>query len=82
MGLIFQKESFKSIFLQQWSRYVPAIIQYAEQSPRKSVKRKITLEGQCTVNHLEPQSSQRCQENGKSMVYSCFCLLRYLEDKG
>ena len=52
MGLIFQKESFKSIFLQQWSRYVPAIIQYAEQSPRKSVKRKITLEGQCTVNHF------------------------------
>ena len=56
MGLIFQKESFKSIFLQQWSRYVPAIIQYAEQSPRKSVKRKITLEGQCTVNHFSKLS--------------------------
>ena len=37
MGLVFEQTSFKSRFLTQWSKYVEAVLIYAEQSSKKSV---------------------------------------------
>lgn len=41
MGLIFERPSFKSHFLTQWSKYVEAILLYAEKSSKKGVSSKL-----------------------------------------
>ena len=42
MGLIVAKLHVKTHFLSQWTKYVPAILSYAEKSTKKNVLSQLT----------------------------------------
>ena len=45
MEFVCAKPDVKSKFMEQWTRYVPAIISYAEKSAKKSVCQLVDIEG-------------------------------------
>ena len=38
MALISERPNIKALFIQQWVRFVPAIIEYAEKNSRKNIR--------------------------------------------
>lgn len=47
MGLIFDQTPFKSLFLAQWSRYVPAVLTYAAKKGVASQLINLDKSGKC-----------------------------------